>query len=445
MSTDLSSGLRIVAIADADSFVKWSAALIDSAADVDPHLVLVQTPLVVSVAQEHAALAGTGIRPEAVTRLAYDDLAGWLSTDRPDVVVVGGRGPFVRLVMRQIDRVTPRPVIVSGLPGMSIPAQRGAALYRRYADLMVVHSRREQRAFAELTDRLGLDMRLSLATLPFARRTRAAEGGTDLVFAAQAIVPHEPAERARLAEILRTAALADPTRRVVVKLRSRPELGEAETHFERTELTDLLRDRPDNLVFSHEPMSRALETAEGLVTVSSTAAVEAMAMGVPVIALTTFGVSKTHLNTVFVGSGVQGGADDVIARRFRHPQPGWLADNYFHDPCESTWWTDVERLVEMRRRGVLAPRVVPPARGGALHDAWHRKAVLGSEDRTVLGSVALAVGVPLVRGILGARTMLGRRGAASWSDDGTDITVTPARHQDPIVRPRRSVLAAVSD
>ncbi|SDG58960.1 DUF6716 putative glycosyltransferase [Microbacterium sp. 77mftsu3.1] len=441
MRGDRPGRLRVVAIADADSFVKWSAALIDSAPSADPHLLLVQTPLVVSVTQEHAALAGTGIRPEAVTRVAYDDIAAWLAKDRPDVVVIGGRGPFVRLVMRQIDRVTPRPVVVSGLPGMSIPAQRGAALYRRHCDLMVVHSKRELRAFRQLADRLGLTMRFGLATLPFARPAHEAMGGTDLVFAAQAIVPREPEERRQLAEILRAAALADPTRRVVLKLRSRPDLGEAETHFERTELTDLLRDRPDNLVFSHEPMSRALETAEGLVTVSSTAAIEAMAMGLPVIALTTFGVSKSHLNTVFSRSGVQGGADDVIARRFRHPHTAWLADNYFHDATESTWWSDVERLVDMRRRGALAPRVVPIARGGRLHEAWQRKAVLGAEDHSALGAVALAVGAPLVWGILTARKVLGRRGAESWSDAGSDITVTPARYQDPIVRPRRSVLA----
>jgi hypothetical protein len=441
MRGDRPARMRVVAIADADSFVKWAAALIDSAPSVDPHLLLVQTPLTVSVAQEHAALAGTGIRPEAVTRVDHDEIADWLSRDRPDVVVIGGRGPFVRLVMRQIDRVAPRPVVVSGMPGMSIPAQRGAALYRRHCDLMVVHSRREQRAFTQLAERLGLTLRLGLATLPFARAAGEAGGGTDLVFAAQAIVPREPSERAQLADILRAAALADPTRRVVVKLRSRPELGETETHFERTELTDLLRDRPDNLVFSHEPMSRALETAEGLVTVSSTAAIEAMAMGVPVIALDTFGVSKTHLNTVFAGSGVQGSADDVIARRFRHPTPRWAADNYFHDTTESTWWADVERLVGLRRKGALPPRFVPAARGGFLHEAWQRKAVLGSEDRTVAGAVALAVGTPLVSAILKVRTLRGRRGAETWSDDSSDITLTPARHQDPIVRARRSVLA----
>lgn len=443
MRGDLPGRPRVVAIADADSFVKWSAALIDSAPSVDPHLLLVRTPLTVSVAQEHAALAGTGIRPEAVTRVGYDDVAAWLAKDRPDVVVIGGRGPFVRLVMREIDRVAPRPVVVTGLPGISIPAQRGAAMYRRYGDLMVVHSLRERRAFRHLAQRLDIELRVGVATLPFARPSRREEGGTDLVFAAQAIVPREPADRAEIARMLRAAALADPTRRVVVKLRSRPELGETETHHEHTELTALLRDRPDNLVFSHEPMAQALARAEGLVTVSSTAAIEAMAMGVPVIALDTFGISKTHLNTVFAGSGVQGSAEDVIARRFRHPNAPWLTDNYFHDPEQSTWWTDVEQLASLRRRGLLAPRFVPAPRGGALHEAWQRKAVLGSEDRSLTGAVAFAVGAPLVRGILTARTLLGRRGAGSWSDDQTDITVTPARYQDPLVRPRRAPLVAI--
>ncbi|WP_405374532.1 MULTISPECIES: DUF6716 putative glycosyltransferase [unclassified Microbacterium] len=435
---------RVVAIADADSFVKWAAALVDTVPAADPHLVLVKTPLVVSAAQERAALTGTAIRPESVTRLAHDALAAWLTDDRPDVVVVAGRGPFVRLVMREIDRVTPRPVVVTGLPGMSIPAQRGAALYRRESDLMVVHSRRELRAFGQLSERLGVPLNLGLATLPYARPRTAAGGGTDLVFAAQAIVPRDASDRAAIARILLAAAYADPQRRVVVKLRSRPDLGEAETHFERTEFTDLLRDRPDNLVFSHEPMSTALMNAEGLVTVSSTAAIEAMAMGVPVIALDTFGVSKTHLNTVFANSGVHGSAEDVIERRFRHPDSAWMDDNYFHDPAESTWWTKVEALVERRRRGDLPAREVRVPRGGWLHLAWQRKAVLGGEDHTLVGAVAIAVGAPVVSAILFARKVLGPRGSETWFDDTSDITVTPARYQDPIVR-RRTLASAGID
>ncbi len=462
--SDRAPRLRAVAIADADSFVKWSAALIDRVPGIHPHLVLVRTPLTVSAAQERAALAGTTLggrheqgdqqRQGAVTRLSFDGLASWIAADRPDVVVVAGRGPFVRLVMREIDRVHPRPVVVTGLPGMSIPAQRGALLYRRECDLLLVHSHRELRAFTELARRLGVHIDLALATLPYAgvaasarpaavmpdaggvvpREAAAEAPGTDLVFAAQAIVPRDRVDRETVADILRRAALADPSRRVVVKLRSRPDRGETETHFERDAYLELLADRPANLVFSHAPMAEALRTAEGLVTVSSTAAIEAIARGIPVIALDTFGVRKGNLNTVFGGSGLLGGAEDVIARRFRHPHPTWMRDNYFHEPADAAWWDRVEDLVARRRRGQLAPRPVPRPRGGALHAAWHRKSVLGAEDRTFAGRVALAVGTPVVAAILTLRRWRGRRGAGTWFDDTSDITVTPARYQDPIRR-----------
>ncbi|MBN9187256.1 DUF6716 putative glycosyltransferase [Microbacterium sp.] len=434
-SADAATGaLRVAAVADADSFVKWAAALITSVPSAGVRLALVETPLTVSPDQQRAALAGSGFPGHAVTRMRFAGLQRWLRADPPDVLVVAGRGPFARLVMRIVDTVHPRPVTVMGLPGMAIPAQRGAAQYRREADLLVVHSRREQRAFGELSDRLGLGMRLGLATLPYARTTARPRGGTDLVFAAQALVPRDLAERRRMAEILRDAALADPDRRVVVKLRSRRERGEEETHLERAAYPDLLGAVPDNLVVSHEPMSAALSHAQGLVTVSSTAAVEAMAQGVPVIAVDTFGVRKTHLNTVFADSGVLGDAADVVARRFRHPTPEWRDDNYFHDEAEATWWAQVEELVERRRRGDLPARTVPAPRGGALHAAWHRKSVLGAHDRSVSGTVALAVGTPVVRSFLWARRRRGRHGAGTWTDDASDITLAPAPFQDSIRR-----------
>jgi len=431
--------LRVVAIADADSYVKWAAAMLDSVAGIDPRMLIVRTPLTVSPAQERAALAGTTLgagepAARAVSRVAYAGVATRLRALRPDVVIIAGRGPFVRLVQREIDRLADRPVIVTGLPGISIPAQAGALKYRRHSDLLVVHSLRERRAFAELGRRVGVDVPLGIATLPFARMRERAVGGTDLVFAAQAIVPRSPVDRQRVADLLVATARAHPERRVVLKLRSRA--GENETHYETTPLADLLRDPPGNLVISYEPMSAALTTAEGLVTVGSTAAIEALAMGVPVIALDIFGVRKTLLNTVFRASGLLGDADDVIARRFRHPDPTWAADNYFHDPAVSTWWDQVTDLVAQRRRGELPPRPVPAPRGGVLHGAFERKSVLGREDRTVSGAFALAVGVPLAGTIVRLRRHRHRGAAHSWTDESGDVTVTPALYQDPIRRPR---------
>lgn len=458
------SGIRIVAIADADSFVKWGASLLGSVPGLRPHLLLVRTPLTASVEQQRTALAGTTLGREDVTRIGFTETAGWLEGQRPDVVLLAGRGPFVRLMGRVIDTLEHRPVTVSGLPGMAIPAQRGALDYRRHTDLLVVHSHREMRAFAQLGERIGVHMPTALATLPFARRRErmlrperirvdavgGARGGvavadhpasttpvrppaTDIVFAAQALVPVAKDQRAEIAAMLVRAAEAEPGRRVVVKLRSRP--GESETHLEREPYAGLLPShRPANLVFSYDSMSTALETAAGLVTVSSTAAIEATALGVPVIALDSFGVSKSLLNTVFVGSGLLGGRSEVVAGRFRHPHPDWLRDNYFHPEAESTWWERVEQLVALRRSGSLPARRVPAARGGSLHEAWHRASVLGPEDRTVRGAVALAVGAPATRAIVAVRGRRAPADSGTWGDPSSDFTLEPNPFHDSLRR-----------
>ena len=456
------SGIRLVAIADADSFVKWAASLAGSVPGLRPHLLLVRTPLTVSIDQQRTALAGTTLAGDDVTRIDFAQAEGWLTRHRPDVVLLAGRGPFVRLMGRVIDALEHRPVTVSGLPGMAIPAQRGALDYRRHTDLLVVHSHREVRAFEELGRRIGVQVPTALATLPFARAGRrmlqparrrveisgAARGGvavavaehpkpsapmrpsaTDIVFAAQALVPMGRAERGEIATMLVQAAEAEPARRVVVKLRSRP--GESETHAEREPYRELLPRRlPENLVFSYDAMSTALESAAGLVTVSSTAAIEATAVGVPVIALDAFGVSKSLLNTVFVGSGLLGGRREVVGGRFRHPHPEWLADNYFHAEAESAWWERVEQLVALRRSGALPARRVPAARGGSLHEAWHRASVLGGEDRTPRGRVALAAGGAATRAL---SALHGRRAASvggTWTDASTDYTLEPNPFQE---------------
>ena len=452
--------LRVVAIGDADSFVKWAAHLIDQVDDISQHLLLVQTPLVVSDAQKDAALAGTRFarHPDSVTRIRFADVADWLAKDVPDVVVLAGRAPFVRLLGREIDRLRRRPVVVSGVPGMSIPALRGALEYRRHCDLMVVHSHREVAAYSRLGRALGVTVPIALASLPFAVRSGSSRGvgspagagsqmglaapteradATDLVFAAQALVPAEREERRRIAEILRLAAVADPSRRVVVKLRSRP--GEVEAHQERDGYTELLDNAPDNLVFSYAPMSEALATAEGLVTVSSTAAIEALAAGVPVIALAEFGIRPDLLNHVFTGSGLLGGAADVVARRFRHPRPRWADANYLHDPAESDWWSRAQALVAQRRRGMLPARIVPAPRGGALHAAWHRRAVLGAEDGTLSGLVAGLFVTPVIGMLRAAK----RRRARRMPDAGElDIALGPS----PLVEPvgRAQVMRAAS-
>lgn len=404
--------MRMLALADSDSYVKWAAALVGGLpAGWERDLLVVESPIVVSDGQLTAALAGSGL--SGVDRVAPAEVAARVAELAPDVVLVATVGPIARVLLRMIARLEPRPVLVTGLPGISIPATRKALLYRRQADLVVLHSRREVREFEALAASRGWDHRFALATLPFADRRPAA--GTDLVFAAQAIVPATRAERLVVARALRDAALADPSRRVVVKVRAIA--GERQTHAEDDaypDLLDALGPRPENLVVSAAPMSEALDSAEGLVTVSSTAAVEAVARGIPVVALDTFGVSDALINPVFVGSGLFGGRDAVVGREFRHPDPGWLDDNYFHPAEASTWVARTAMLVARRREGLLGPRPAALGPGGALRAAWDRKRAFGASDALVGGAVALVVGLPargVVRIVRRLRTRLSPRPA----------------------------------
>jgi hypothetical protein len=385
--------LRIVALADSDSYVKWGAALAGTlSSEWDRELLILESPMVVSDAQLRAALAGSGI--DRVTRVRLPDVAPRLAADPPDAVLVATPGPVARVLMRVIAELTPRPVLVSGLPGISIPTTRKALLYRRQADLVVLHSHREVREFGRLSHARGWDHRFGLATLPFV--TRRPASGTDLVFAAQAIVPAPREDRLQVAAMLRDAALADPGRRVVIKVRALA--GESQTHPELDGYPDLVASLgpvPPNLIVSAGPMATALDTAEGLVTVSSTAAIEAIARGIPVIALDTFGIRRSLINPVFRESGLFGDRDAVLARAFRHPEPGWLDDNYFHTPEADDWAATVEWLVAQRRAGQLAPRPAHLPRGGALRAAWDRKRAFGDADRSLGGRVALIVGTPL--------------------------------------------------
>jgi len=399
--------VRALALVDSDSYVKWGAALLGQLpSGWRRELALVTTPAAPSAAQLAAALEGSGIDAARVSALTLDGLRERVRDHLPDVVIVAMRGPAASVVLRMLASLEHRPVLVSGLPGISIPATSKALLFRGQADLMVLHSKRELREFAVLAGSKGWEFRFALATLPFIDR-RPVVGGTDIVFAVQAIVPATLEERERMLDLLIETAGRNPGHRVVIKVRAVS--GESQTHAEANSYPDMLADRaavPLNLAVASGPMAEALDTAAALVTVSSTAAIEAIGRGVPVLAVDEFGMSPKLINVVFEGSGLFGGADDLVARRFAHPRPEWLDENYFHDADDSDWTRELDALLAARAAGVLASRHSLRGRaGGTLRLAWERKRAFGADDTSRAGAIALAVGVPMRRAALLARRL----------------------------------------
>lgn len=375
--------LRVVAIADSDSYLKWSAATLAAMpADWQTEQWVIRSPIAPSSAQVRAAT------PRPVQSLPLAEIMIKLFRDPPDVLLLAATGPVVHAVLSYpfLRRQRRRPVLITGLPGISIPASELALRYRSGCDLFLLHSVREVEEFRAAADRIGVQIDFGLATLPFIRQARdefaaahpgqrgpgqqngeerslapaGSERGT-IVFAAQAKVPVERVDRE---QVLRSLAALPPRHRVVIKLRATT--GEQQTHRERLPYPELWQDLaasdgldPERIRFVGGSMADALADADGFVTVSSTAALEAIGVEVPILILSDFGVSAEAINEVFVGSGCLGTLDDLAAGRLHRPNADWLRSNYFHPQGRTDWVDKIENLAWSRERGGLEPRDSP--------------------------------------------------------------------------------------
>ncbi|ROQ03978.1 MULTISPECIES: DUF6716 putative glycosyltransferase [unclassified Curtobacterium] len=407
-------GRRVVALVDTDSFAKWGAHLLAAApAGWDLDLRTVATPRSASAKQLRSAFRGLDarlahLRTTPPTPKDVDAVVEELRVDPPDAVLVSLIGPVAELVIDEVHRRIPdRPVLVSGLPGISFPAKWKGIFFRARADLFVLHSHREVRAYEEMAIGGGVEPHFALATLPFARSgstgaTASASTGANgapvrdaVVFAAQPSVPLERVDRALVVEWLVATARQHPEWRVVIKTRAAA--GEHQTHREEHPYPDLVpADAPANLVVESGPMAEHLDRAVALVTISSTAVLEAAARGVPALTLTDFGIGRHLINEVFVSSGLEGDSVDLVDGRFGTVRPSWMQDNYFHPASDDDWQRRLTELMVQRDAGTLVDR--EPARrsrGGVLRRAWERKNALGGADRSALGWLALVIGAPI--------------------------------------------------
>ncbi|MFG1706141.1 DUF6716 putative glycosyltransferase [Nonomuraea sp. M3C6] len=362
----------MLAVADSDSYLKWAACLLgDLPAGCVTELVVVRTPIAPSPEQIAAAVGGR----EAPPVLSARSLRRVAERTQPDVILVACTGPVVDVLVAEVFAgLRPRPVFVSGLPGISVPATEKAWVFRSGCDLFVVHSEREVAEFGEIATRLGGGGAVGLARLPFLRPQAISHGGNRVVFATQAKVPREREQRERILTSLAELAGRRPELDVVVKLRALED--ERQTHNERHHYQRLWREmgQPGRLAFEAGSMHDQLARAAGFVTVSSTAALEAIAMGVPSLVLSDFGVSAEMINLVFEDSDLLGTLDDLAKGDFRLASDRWCAANYFH-PVERNDWAGL-------LTGLVIARPHVPARSlldGPEHAAARRRARLRVE------------------------------------------------------------------
>ena len=161
--------------------------------------------------------------------MSFGAVRRMLRREQPEVVLLACTGPVIAALLAAPELRGPdRPVLVTGMPGVSVPASPRAVALRAGCDLLVVHSRREQAEYAALAAQLAPSLAVGLATLPFLADSTSPPAAPaerpDLVFAAQAKVPETRTHREAI-----LLALAE-TESPVVKLRATG--GEPQTHRE---------------------------------------------------------------------------------------------------------------------------------------------------------------------------------------------------------------------
>jgi hypothetical protein len=369
---------HVIAVAESDSYLKWAVSLL---AQLPPgtrvEIVVACSPVRPSPGQRIAALAGTAFADHDPEVLSPNQLLRRVERDRPDAVLLACTGPSAHAYQEALSRGTHRPVLLAGIPGIALPARRRAWGYRGAIDLFVVHSHREVEEYDRVRVLLGKSGRVGLATIPFLAPARieaelaqveqeheeAPAAANRVLFATQGKVPKLRRERVAILLALDRLASNRPDLKVVVKTRGVS--GEFHTHHEAHHYADLWHDlvtagqvhAPDALEFVAGSMAEQLRDAVALITVSSTAVLEAMALDIPVLLIDEFGVSESLINLVFVGSSCLAGLDAVQTADFRHPEKWWLADNYFHPVEDNTWITMLDELVKMAASGSLPPLV----------------------------------------------------------------------------------------
>lgn len=347
---------RLALVADTDSRWKWGTATAAKIGDVELQHFLIDTALRPSDRQ----LREAGVDPDAVTLVTIADLPAALEEHGSDIALVSLPGGACQAVLHAMASATwtNRPIVITGYVGVVYEKIIEGLLLRTGSDIVLANSGYDARTFTQYFTEYGADpaaiVESPLPYLSSATRRGSHPHPYTVTFAAQPSVPASARERNYVIERLVQHARLHPDREVILKLRGMP--GEQVTHAEPYPYSKMVerrkRDLPPNFSMVGGPMSKVLHRTDLMVTVSSTAAVEAIQAGIATAVLTDFGISDRLGTPHYAGSGCLTSFDDIDGGAAPTASREWALD---HGLLEGDHQAIRERVAEL-----LAQRPLPP-------------------------------------------------------------------------------------
>lgn len=348
--------MRVVLVANFDSGLKYVGRLAEAVAALgaEPDIRVPTTGLPHKLGAGQVAAATS--RP--ITYEPWDAIV--LAAAGSDIVVPVFEGPAVERFIREVHAAAgPRmPVVGTGYVGMVLYDVVGGYLSRSLADVVAVNSRSDLAEFIGAVRGLGLPeenlLLTGLALLPAATAPLRTGPIRTLLFADQPTVPRRVADRTYLWDRLLGYARRHPDRQVLLRPRHRPGEETFHTMQHSPVAWAATRTLPSNLVIEHAPIDTLIPRSDVLLTVSSTAALEAVAAGTRVAFVADW-VGDAALNPRLLPSGLLRRFDDIEADRIGTPDPVWLDDVFPASEGPSPAERFVARLLEIAAGD--APRV----------------------------------------------------------------------------------------
>jgi hypothetical protein len=276
-------------------------------------------------------VAEAGVDVATVQPLELPRLAAELDRGGFDAVVLALPGDTCQVALQLMARHTfgaVRPVVVAGWVGVILRGAIAGLAERVGADMILANSPHDADWFRGVLTALGRDPACLVETrLPFLapREPRPADLPFTVVFAAQPGIPAGREDRLYLVRRLVAHARSHPDREVILKVRGLP--GERLTHVEPHPYHRLARDagadQTPNFKVVAGPMREMLARADLLLTVSSTAAVEAIHAGIPTGILADFGLVENTGVAFYIDSGCVVSMDQIDAGASPAARPEW--------------------------------------------------------------------------------------------------------------------------
>ncbi|HZG02563.1 MAG TPA: DUF6716 putative glycosyltransferase [Streptomyces sp.] len=358
------SPTRIAVLADSDTRWKWGALTahrIVPGARIDGLLLRGRaTPTA-------RQLDEVGVRAASLREVTAAEFLSTTDRDAYDVVVLACVGGTVQAMLHglahNLNARGRRPVTVTGYVGVVYEKLADGLLLRHGADVVLANSTHDAERFRAVYEGVGADagsvVECALPFLGGAPYETSADRPYTVVFAVQPSVPANRADREYLLRRAAGHARRHPDREVLVKLRSKP--GEHTTHIEEQPYQKLAARLPGGLppncrlVYGH--MGEVLDRTDLLVTVSSTAALEALHRGIPTAILTDLGIREALGNHHFLGSGCLASWDQLDEGLLPEADPAWTARQgvVADGPYEAAFDAARERVAALVARETLPP------------------------------------------------------------------------------------------